>query len=542
MLRARAWRCWRCERRRAPPRPAAGRPLTPLFAAWAHRAAVVLFSGLGSNPQESLKVGVGTLAGSTIMLLTVPWAMCQVVGRVDLDDQGRADYAARPKCSRGLDLFRTGVACSAEIPANAKIMLATAGTYLLIQGPAFALAGGEKHTHSYVADHERWWAFAGFITAVVTFFAYSIYMVMSANALEQQKRRIATARKEAFRSGLVGLDGMREIMIEARASSPESAPLRADDRMRHLLRPIFNRFDADGNGTLDEAEVRGVFEHLHIRASKSQLNEVLTEMGGDDAKVSFDEFCDVVLKWGAERVATMKKRRSSMLSSIIPKLSARRPSHRLISDAAIAEETDGDVEMPGAGASGASPSRRIAEEADDGSSSEDESDEEDEAGLTPGQIKFKSAVLLTVGVVAVTLFSDPMVNVMAETGSRLGISPFYVAFVVSPVASNASEFISSMVFASRRTKKSMTLTFSALLGAATMNNSFCLSIFLALVYFNSLAWTFSAETTAILVIEICMCVIASKRQHPTWKAIVVFALFPLSILLVWFLENILGWD
>tara|TARA_B110000091_G_C13514003_1_gene349620 strand:+ start:259 stop:459 length:201 start_codon:yes stop_codon:yes gene_type:complete len=34
---------------------------------------IVLFSGLGPDAAEQLSVGVGALAGSTIMLLTIPW-------------------------------------------------------------------------------------------------------------------------------------------------------------------------------------------------------------------------------------------------------------------------------------------------------------------------------------------------------------------------------------------------------------------------------------------------------------------------------------
>ena len=39
--------------------------------------AIMLFSGMGpiDEVQETLSVGVGALAGSTIMLLTIPWAM-----------------------------------------------------------------------------------------------------------------------------------------------------------------------------------------------------------------------------------------------------------------------------------------------------------------------------------------------------------------------------------------------------------------------------------------------------------------------------------
>merc|ERR1719221_951184 len=34
---------------------------------------MVLFSGLGPDAQDQVSVGVGALAGSTVMLLTLPW-------------------------------------------------------------------------------------------------------------------------------------------------------------------------------------------------------------------------------------------------------------------------------------------------------------------------------------------------------------------------------------------------------------------------------------------------------------------------------------
>jgi Ca2+/Na+ antiporter len=47
--------------------------------------AIVLFSGMGpiKEAQEQLNVGVGALAGSTIMLLTIPWFLSLWAGRVD---------------------------------------------------------------------------------------------------------------------------------------------------------------------------------------------------------------------------------------------------------------------------------------------------------------------------------------------------------------------------------------------------------------------------------------------------------------------------
>ena len=48
---------------------------------------IVLFSGLGPNAEEELAVGIGALAGSTIMLLTIPWCLSIIGGRVDIDQK-----------------------------------------------------------------------------------------------------------------------------------------------------------------------------------------------------------------------------------------------------------------------------------------------------------------------------------------------------------------------------------------------------------------------------------------------------------------------
>merc|ERR1719181_1632631 len=51
---------------------------------------MVLFSGIGpiEVAQENVAVGVGALAGSTIMLLTLPWIISVYAGQVDMDESG----------------------------------------------------------------------------------------------------------------------------------------------------------------------------------------------------------------------------------------------------------------------------------------------------------------------------------------------------------------------------------------------------------------------------------------------------------------------
>merc|ERR1711924_387418 len=110
-------------------------------------------------------------------------------------------------------------------------------------------------------------------------------------------------------------------------------------------------------------------------------------------------------------------------------------------------------------------------------------------------------------------FPDPMVDVLNELGVRTGIPPFFVAFILAPLASNASELIASYNYAAKKTSSTIQVSFSQLLGAANMNNTFCLGIFLALICFRPLVWEFTAETISILLIELIMFGFTCKTTH-----------------------------
>ena len=70
-----------------------------------------------------------------------------------------------------------------------------------------------------------------------------------------------------------------------------------------------------------------------------------------------------------------------------------------------------------------------------------------------------------------------MTDCLAEWGARIGVSPFYIAFVVAPLASNSAELIAAYNYALKKTCRSMTISLCALEGAAVMNNTFCLGTF-----------------------------------------------------------------
>jgi hypothetical protein len=144
-----------------------------------------------------------------------------------------------------------------------------------------------------------------------------------------------------------------------------------------------------------------------------------------------------------------------------------------------------------------------------------------------------------------------MCDVISEMGNRINSASgsknatFYISFIFTPLISNASEVISSIIFAAKKTQRSIVLTYSQLLGAATMNNTLGLGVFLMLVYGRSLAWAFSAEVLTILAVEIAVVALTLTNANnvlPIWKAAVAGLLFPLSLVLVYVLENVFGLD
>lgn len=129
-----------------------------------------------------------------------------------------------------------------------------------------------------------------------------------------------------------------------------------------------------------------------------------------------------------------------------------------------------------------------------------------------------------------------MVEVLQETATRIKVPAFYVSFALSPLAANASEVIASQYYASKKTTKTISLSFSALIGAAVMNNTFCLSIFMGLIFFRGLAWQFTAETIAILSCQIFIFIMTRRSALSGTHGLIILGFFPFSVALVAILE------
>jgi len=485
--------------------------------------AIMLFSGLGPNAQEELTVGIGAIAGSTVMLLTIPWGLSIIMGRVPLRSDGTANYKKKGHVSGASFLTGYGVMPETSIRSNALIMVVTSLIYLIIQGPAFAYATDTSAgTIPKLSRKEHWFSLAGLVCAIVAFFGYIYLMTAQSTGgtAANTEFLINQASIKAIEGdGSVTLAGVIAPIIEQSTATLSersgkdglaafSGPLLDDHgkaRLTSLLRPFFKKYDVDGNGKISSLELidllKSLGEDVTPDEAKLWMHRLDPDRSGD---IETDQFTDAMLNYISEKAMGQSS-------------AAVRP------------------------AGGGSPGSTVG----DGSDEEDEEDEEEMPEelkhLSPAEqqrlIKRKAFGMMLVGLTLILVFSDPMVDVMSNVGARIGVPPFYVSFVLAPLASNASELIASLTYAAKKTRKTITVSLAALEGAACMNNTFCLAIFMALVFFKGLAWKFTAETITILIVECLVALVATLPTQRVWHAFLLLALFPASIALVAVLEG-----
>ncbi|CAN0014694.1 unnamed protein product [Ascophyllum nodosum] len=513
--------------------------------------AIVLFSGLGDDAQEELSVGVGALAGSTIMLLTIPWFLSIVGGRVDIDKESKLAVYKRPHGAVGWTkltpesslfhiLFKTGVTGSPLVKKGGWVMMITAISYFIIQGPAFYLSG---ETDAEISAGEQSFALAGMIMCTVLFFGYLTYQwyLSRSDSDELLEDFLQEIRREKITKGEISLLGLMQAEIalfsetqtvgEYQSMAGVSAdplvdasdqpisggprtdlPEKSHRRLKRLLKTFFDKYDSDSDKELNKNEFASVFRDLHEKLGSKELDTIFDENDTDGSgRIDFEEFLHGVTKFVLEKAPNGNSR---------------------------------DAE-PAAG----------SEEAEESMEDNEEHEEipKDLEHLDPRtqqfRIKIRSLWLMAVGTTLVLTFSDPIVDVMSAVGDRTGISSFYISFVLAPLASNASELIAAFNYSLKKTSRTIAISFATLQGAACLNNTFCLGVFMFLIYFRSLAWEFSAETVTILTVvnplstplQAIMAAVSMKNTHRVIDGILVLSLYPLSLMMVAGLEA-LGWD
>ncbi|CAD7935140.1 unnamed protein product [Amoebophrya sp. A120] len=553
---------------------------------------MVLVSGVGPSAAEEIYVGVGTLAGSTVMLLTIAWWVSVLGGRVDFVDKenGILNYKKPAGVSSdnwekftGTTLFDGAVGCKPTIKENCMYMFGTLVPAILVQCAAFAR---NYYEEKGIIDYEQgqqlqdYAVLVAFCLAVCGFawYLYGQYQGAQENDVVEAKQvdAISTAIKtntltlEGALGEVARLTKAHNKSLQATFSIRSTEPLLMEqetakhqeqlyDRLKRVLRPYFRKYDTNGDDKLDFDEFRVICSEVSSSATKEAQHAIFTRMDSDNnGYLCFGEFidCMLTLTKKAQQYNIVKQAAAGTLPLGQPGVGSfpmGAPGNtfgiNVMTDNSSANTSDvGDLDNMSVDGGGGNKSDAGSSESDDKSDDgEDEDIPEELAHLSPEQqqrrIKIKAAWMCCVGTIFVVAFSDPMVDVFNELAKRSGVNPFFVSFILSPLVSNASELVAAYNYAKKKTLRSATISLSTLEGAACMNNTFCLGCFLFVLYFSHLRWEFTCEIATMVIAEVLVGYVAYTRKiHTMRDAHFIAMLFPLSLVFVYIGTHVLGFS
>ncbi|CAL4952331.1 unnamed protein product [Urochloa decumbens] len=450
-------------------------------------ALLVLASGLSGSKetaQSQVLVGMGLLAGSTVFLLTLLWGTCIVVGKCDLGPNGEAVDVTNTK---GLSLTGTGITTDLQTSYAARIMGLSVIPFIIAQFPKML-----KTHHG-----QRLAVLLALIVSFLLVLSYCLYQVFQPWI---QRRKLAYAKHKHVISGILRHAQMQSL---GRLLKEDGTP--NDD----VIRKLFHKIDMDNSSSLSRSELHALIVGINFGEVDFDKMDAVDKVMAD-----FDTSRNDVVEEG-EFVEGMKKWLNEAKRSV-PVGGAF--SHKFINDFHERTRQEHDELI-------------------------DRSDEAVESVENPGWCIAKAVALLLLGAAIAAAFADPLVDAVHNFSNATHIPTFFISFIALPLATNSSEAVSAIIFASRKKQRTCSLTFSEVYGGVTMNNTLCLGVFLALIYFRNLTWDFSSEVLIILLVCVIMALFTSFRTtFPLWTCLVAYMLYPLSLVIVYILDYVFGWS
>ncbi|CAN1145860.1 Sodium/calcium exchanger NCL [Linum perenne] len=459
-------------------------------------AMLILVSGLSGSAetaQSQVSVGMGLLAGSTVMLLTIIWGSCILVGKCDIRESD--NIAIDGKDTRGFHLTGSGVSTDIWTCYAARIMALSVVPFVIVQLPQMLHTPAARQLAVLI----------GLIVSLIMLVSYCVYQVFQPWV---QRRRLAFAKHKHVISGILRHLKQRSL---GRLLDDDGEP------DTEVIRKLFGTVDQDKDNYVSASELKALIIGITFEEVDFDRDDAVSKLMSDfdtslDAKIDENEFIHGITKWLNEAKGT---------GSGSPDAGPR--TAKFIND--FHDQTKREHALLG-------PEERNVE-----------GDEVADEVENPKWITFKAVLMLLLGSAIAAAFADPLVDAVDNFSAATSIPTFFISFIALPLATNSSEAVSAIIFATRKKFRTASLTFSEIYGAVTMNNVLCLSVFLGIVYARGLIWDFSSEVLVILIVCLLTAAFASFRTtFPVWTASIAFLLYPFSLALVYVLDYVFGWS
>ncbi|KAI9403123.1 hypothetical protein POPTR_001G375300v4 [Populus trichocarpa] len=528
---------------------------------------ILLASGLLNTrevAQEYVSTGVGLLAGTSILLLTMLWGTCVIAGSV----QSSKPTISNTSSSRLLSWFTEfGVTTDLETSYTARIMGLSVLPFLILQIPKIFNSNSGEYLTILIS----------LVVSVASLLIYFFYQIFEPWI---QKRRLEYVKYDEALLRILQLVQERAL---GSILTGEGAP------NINAIQRLFEEIDEDGDDCISPSEVRKLLLDIKstgMNIDKDNASEELIKVLdlNDDKKITKEEFVHTFTKWLEETKYAMEKRYFTINSLkrtyqvfhpfVESKRKEREMKRNLMSEIVSHLQSvalgnlikeDGTPDSP--------TIRRLFEEIDrdaDNCISKDELKElmkKIEIGKISWDVDEAAEKIMealdTSGdqMIDEKEFAEGIVSWLINTSENVtpvssrsqddnnrnfsedaGIPSFFVSFVLVPLATNARAATSAITTACRKKSITTSLTFSEIYGGVFMNNVLGCSVLLFLVYARGLTWEFSAEVLVVLITCAIMSLVVSfHSDFPLWTSFMAFLLYPFSLLLAYVFNDVLDY-
>ncbi|KAI3710192.1 hypothetical protein L2E82_39966 [Cichorium intybus] len=272
-----------------------------------------------------------------------------------------------------------------------------------------------------------------------------------------------------------------------------------------LIREIYKGIDEDHGGKVSNAELKTFLRGIQLQADSPTNNDFVEnimdqfDISGNES-IEEDEFVRILTKWLQEASKSLSRNDYNPLTFFF------------------------------------NPNQ--------------DADKEQQKALIPKKKRkaqssildfLRALSLIFFGIVITLLISSSFIANVVTFATRANVPPFLIPYFIIPCATNISRFLSTIRFATQKTERAASLTFSKIYSGVSMSSMSTLTTFLLLVYIRDLPWDVSAQAFVVLLIGGGMAVFTSTRTtYPLWMGYMIYLIYPISLLMLYLLTIVWG--
>ncbi|MFS7929383.1 putative EF-hand domain, sodium/calcium exchanger membrane region, EF-hand domain pair [Helianthus anomalus] len=504
---------------------------------------ILLATGLSCDQekaQEYVVTGAGLLAGSSVLLLTLLWGTCFVCSR-------RKFTGSHSSSSL---LAGWGIHTDPETSFHATVMFYSLIPFVIILFPSvFGI--------SYSTQEHKIVLLVSLSAAVICLISYFSYQCFEKKIWI---RRLEYAEVEQKVEMHVPFYEVQALMMDR-----EKHLIKRQKDMEQMLKTTEN----DKESTMSKKEFHKMFEEW-LDDTKKLMDDPYSM---DKKETEYNQVVELLLedknKWielmsfmmedasGEKFLTEDGSPNESAIYGFFDKIDIDKNGHitpaeleayyqKILLDDEIAEiimrhldiDGNGDIDKEefNSGVKKWLASRNLQQRSQDSNLEADKYHRTEAKAKTKEMLK--AIILLIVGILMITFLAEPLVESVRQFSESVKIEPFYVSFILVPLATNARTAIAAIRAASQKRHHTTSFTFSEIYHKVFLNNILGFCVLVSVIYFRGFTWHFSAEILVVVIVCIIMGLLASlKSKFPDWTLLIAFPLYPLSMVVVYFVND-----